>query len=154
MPEHRIRDRVDIYGARKTLKLMAWDLGFRQRECDELAIVLSELASNILKYGVHGSVRMEPLETGEPGIMLVARDFGRPFHDLAMALKDGYDDRGPIDPMHMLRRGGIGGGLGAIVRFSHSFHVETLPDGKAIEVVRYLRRPLGSIKITLPPAPR
>ena len=74
---------------------------------------------------------------------MVARDFGRPFHDLKMALRDGYDDRGPIDPMHMLRRGGIGGGLGAVIRLSHSFRVDTLPDGKEIEVVRYLKRPLG-----------
>ena len=149
MPEHRIRDRVDIYGARRLLKSIAWELGFRQRACDELAIVLSELASNILKYGVHGSVRMEPLGAKEPGIMIVARDFGRPFHDLAMALKDGYDDRGPIDPMQMLRRGGIGGGLGAVIRLSHSFRVDTLADGKSIEVMRYVGRPLGETKVTL-----
>ena len=151
MLEHRIRDRIDIYGVRKSIKTLASELGFGRRACEELAIVVSELGSNIVKYGVHGSIRMAALGAGEIGVVMVARDFGRPFHDLKMAVRDGYDDRGPIDPMHMLRRGGIGGGLGAVLRLSHSFRVDTLPDGKEIEVVRYLKRPLGRPKVSVPP---
>jgi anti-sigma regulatory factor (Ser/Thr protein kinase) len=141
MPEQRIRDRSDTYGARHAVKTLGSKIGFSRRACDELAIVVSELCSNILKYGVHGSVSIATLD-GEPGIMIVARDFGPPFHDLSLALQDGFDDRGPIDPMHMMKRGGIGGGLGAVVRFSHSFRVDPMPDGKAIEVIRYLKRSL------------
>jgi anti-sigma regulatory factor (Ser/Thr protein kinase) len=141
MHEQRVRDGSDTYGARHAVKSLGQQIGFSRRACDELAIVVSELCSNILKYGVHGSIRMEALND-QRGMMIVARDFGPPFHDLSLALKDGFDDRGPIDPMHMMKRGGIGGGLGAVVRFSHSFRVESLPNGKAIEVVRYLDRSL------------
>jgi len=141
MPEQRIRDRSDTYGARHAVKTLGQKIGFPRRACDELAIVVSELCSNILKYGVHGSMNIDALD-GESGIVIVARDFGPAFHDLTLALKDGFDDRGPIDPMNMMKRGGIGGGLGAIVRFSHSFRVDPLPDGKSIEVIRYLKRPL------------
>jgi anti-sigma regulatory factor (Ser/Thr protein kinase) len=151
MREHRIRERSDIYGVRSSIKALASELGFSRRACDELQIVVSELGSNIIKYGVHGRIRMEALEGKEEGLVIVARDYGRPFHDLAMALRDGCDDRGPIDPMMMLRRGGIGGGLGAILRLSHTFKVDTLPDGKSIEVVRYLGRPLGRTSVSVPP---
>jgi anti-sigma regulatory factor (Ser/Thr protein kinase) len=145
MLEQRVRDRSDTYGARHAVKAVGGQIGFSRRACDELAIVVSELCSNILKYGVHGSIRLEEL-TDERGIMIVARDFGPQFHDLSLAMQDGFNDRGPIDPMHMMKRGGIGGGLGAVVRFSHSFRVDSLPNGKAIEVVRYLDRALpGSL---------
>jgi hypothetical protein len=72
-------------------------------------------------------------------VTLVASDCGPAFRDLNSALRDGYDDSGPIDPIHMLRRNGIGGGLGAIVRFTHSFSVETTANGKQIRVARYLQ---------------
>jgi anti-sigma regulatory factor (Ser/Thr protein kinase) len=132
------------------VKLLAGTLGFASLACNELAIVTSELASNILKYGVRGSVAADPLDDpGASGILIVARDFGPPFRDLAMALQDGCDDRGPIDPIRMLHRRGIGGGLGAIVRLTHSFRVNPLDDGKAIEVRRYVNRRLGNPSIVL-----
>ena len=143
MREHKIRDRSDIYGVRHTVRALAAGVGFPRRACDELAIVVSELGSNILKYGVRGFISIDAVASAERGIVIVARDFGPPFHDLGMALRDGYDDRGPIDPMTMMKRGGIGGGLGAVLRFSHAFRVETLADGKKIEVVRYVDRAPG-----------
>src|SRR6266511_261988 len=116
-------------------------LGEENRILMMLAIVASELGSNIIKYGVRGSLEMEPIENAEgSGVSVVARDFGPPFHDLAMALEDGCDDRGPIDPMQMLKRRGIGGGLGAVIRLTHSFHVHSLVDGKEIRVARYKKR--------------
>jgi anti-sigma regulatory factor (Ser/Thr protein kinase) len=119
----------------------AASIGFSKRECQELAIVASELTSNILKYGIRGSIQMEPIsDTRGNGLIVTASDCGPPFHDLASAVLDGHDDRGPIDPLQMLKRKGIGGGLGAVLRLTHSFHVEALDVGKKVLVVRYLRR--------------
>lgn len=143
MRELKIRERSDIYGVRQAIRILATEVGFERRACDELAIVVSELGSNILKYGVRGLMHMEALADSDAGVTIVARDYGPPFHDLELALRDGYDDRGPIDPMLLLKRGGFGGGLGAVMRLSHSFRVDPLADGKAIEVVRYLDRPLS-----------
>ena len=84
----------------------------------------SELGSNIIKYGRHGSLTFSGLEAEDArgrGISVVARDYGPPFHDLAIALQDGCDDRGPLDPMQLFNRKGIGGGLGAVFRLTHSF---------------------------------
>jgi anti-sigma regulatory factor (Ser/Thr protein kinase) len=72
---------------------------------------------------------------------VIARDVGPPFHDLELALRDGYNDRGPIDPATLLRRGGLGTGLGAVQRLTDSLDVIYVSGGKAIEVVRYLKRP-------------
>ena len=142
MHEYEIRVWVDVLAARRELKSLAEKLGFPSREATELAIVASELGSNILKYGRHGRLTYCPLQSsaGERGVSVVARDYGPQFHDLATALQDGCDDRGPLDPMQLLNRKGIGGGLGAVLRMTHSFAVDPLPDGKEITVQRFLRR--------------
>ncbi|HKU36693.1 MAG TPA: ATP-binding protein [Polyangiales bacterium] len=135
-----IKHPADLYEPRRAIRDLAAKSGFTSQDGQELAIVVSELISNILKYGVRGSIELELLEDAKPGIRIVARDEGPPFHDLQLALKDGWNDRGPIDPASLLRRGGLGTGLGAIVRLSDSFHVDHLPSGKAIHVVRYRAR--------------
>jgi anti-sigma regulatory factor (Ser/Thr protein kinase) len=139
MVEYEIRVWVDVMAARSALKRLAGDLGFAPRETTELAIVASELGSNILKYGKHGRLTFTPLEASERGgrgVGIVARDHGPQFHDLATALQDGCDDRGPLDPMQLLSRKGIGGGLGAVIRLTDSFAVHPLEDGKEIVVER------------------
>ncbi|HKO91966.1 MAG TPA: hypothetical protein VJU61_12475, partial [Polyangiaceae bacterium] len=90
-----------------------------------------------------GSLTFRPLDArgaNGRGVSVVARDYGPQFHDLTTALQDGCDDRGPLDPMLLFQRQGIGGGLGAVLRMTHSFHVQPLADGKEIVVERYLKR--------------
>ena len=144
MQHYQIREWIDVLAARRAAKLLAREIGFVARETSELAIVASELGSNILKYGLHGSISLRAITrvdaAGQAGISLVARDFGPQFHDLAIAMQDGCDDRGPLDPMHMLKRQGIGGGLGAVLRLTHSFKVNPLVVGKEITVERFLKQ--------------
>jgi anti-sigma regulatory factor (Ser/Thr protein kinase) len=141
VPRYAISDWVDVLHVQSQMLKFAQALGFSKRESGELAIVASELTSNVLKYGVRGSIEIDSFEDSRGrGVVLVAEDIGPPFRDLETALRDGNDDRGPIDPLDMLKRRGIGGGLGAIVRLSNSFEVEPLPVGKRVRVTRYLRR--------------
>lgn len=136
-----VRHSADLYEPRTAIRDLAAVSGFTRYDGQELAIVVSELISNILKYGVRGTIELERLDSHPPGIHIIARDEGPPFHDLALALRDGFNDRGPIDPATLLRRGGLGQGLGAIVRLSDSFRVEPLARGKEIHVVRFSPRP-------------
>jgi anti-sigma regulatory factor (Ser/Thr protein kinase) len=137
-----VRESVDVYQVQRCVLGAASLLGFPKRACSELAIVGSELASNILKYGIRGSIDVSTIDDLDGrGLCLVASDCGPPFRDIEAALRDGWDDRGPIDPLAMLGRKGIGGGLGAIVRLSHSFRVEPTASGKRIHVTRYLIAP-------------
>ena len=139
MPCYRVSEPVDVIYVPGRVRRYAEEQGFGKPSSTELAIVASELASNILKYGGHGTVDASSFgDTRGLGVALIARDHGPPFFDLEIALQDGCDDRGPIDPLLYLKRRGIGGGLGAIVRFTHSFQVEPLDDGKRIIVTRYL----------------
>jgi anti-sigma regulatory factor (Ser/Thr protein kinase) len=142
MSAFQIREWVDCLHVQRAAAQFASRVGFDRRSCQELAIVASELTSNVLKYGPPGRLELSEI-SGEfgPGMKLTATDSGPPFRDLTAALKDGYDDAGPIDPLAMLKRRGIGGGLGAVVRFSDSLEVEPHVGGKKIHVVRYLRQP-------------
>jgi anti-sigma regulatory factor (Ser/Thr protein kinase) len=141
MPNFEIEDQVDILRAQSGVRRFADQLGFDNLESQELAIVASELASNILKYGDHGQVLAQALmaEKG-PCLELVAIDYGPPFDDLEAAKQDGWDQSGPIDPGVLLKRKGFGGGLGAIVRLTDSFKVEQRTEGKQIITRRYLRK--------------
>lgn len=141
MPLVSVNDPIDVHHAQGCVKRFAAELGFDRFACQELAIVASELASNILKYGERGQILAQAI-IGERGpcLELVATDCGPPFYNLDSALKDGWDQDGPIDPAVLLKRSGIGGGLGAVLRFTHSFSVEDLPRGKQIITRRYLVR--------------
>ncbi len=151
MPTFPIRERLDVYAPRQALAGLALQLGFQRREVAELAIVISELCSNIVKYGVRGSLELERVQDAVwgVGIAIVAHDIGPKFRDLKLALQDGFDDQGPIDPGALMRRGGLGIGLGAVRRLTDTLHVDYHAEGKSIRVVRYLRRPPR--KSSLPP---
>ena len=140
MPKYEVSDWVDIHLIQQATLTFARSIGFARRECGELAIVASELTSNILKYGVRGSIQLDLLcdERGS-GIVIIAEDCGPPFRDLSAAMRDGHDDRGPIDPLSLLTRQGIGAGLGAVLRFTHTFDVQGHAAGKSVRVVRYVQ---------------
>jgi anti-sigma regulatory factor (Ser/Thr protein kinase) len=124
----------DVAITRHQARRLAREHGVAPRRAGEVAIVVSELASNIVKYGVRGEIALSVAAVGGDGIMLtvVARDVGPPIHDLATAMLDGHDDRGPIDPAMMAQRGGLGNGLGAVARLADSLEVRQETGGKQI----------------------
>jgi len=143
MTSFRIREPADVYAPRHAVGVLAAELGFTSTGRAELAIVVSELCSNIVKYGISGSIELSAVHdpTCGDGVLIIARDMGSPFRNLAMALQDGCDDSGPIDPVELPRRGGLGIGLGAVVRLTHSLEVLADPEGKRIQVIKYLVPP-------------
>lgn len=135
----RIEIDVDVIGARFAVRRLGETLGFVAPACTELAIVVSELGTNILKYAKHGEILLARANhvTRGAGVRIEAIDWGPPFHDLTLALRDGHGDRGPVLPERLLGRKGIGSGLGAVVRFTDSFECHQLATEKRIVVVRY-----------------
>jgi anti-sigma regulatory factor (Ser/Thr protein kinase) len=143
MTSYEVKDRLDVVQPRQAVVATGHKLGFSRSACHELAIVVSELASNIVKYGISGHIEHRTITDPEHGvgIMVIADDRGPPFHDLSLAIQDGYNDRGPIDPGTLLKRGGIGAGLGAIVRLTDVFVVEAREIGKTVRATRFVKRP-------------
>jgi anti-sigma regulatory factor (Ser/Thr protein kinase) len=122
---------------------LAHEIGFDRRACVEIAIATSELAVNIAKYGKRGHVTLSAVDDPlrGPGISIVASDRGPPFKDFEMALRDGYDDEGPLLPEELPGRHGMGAGLGAVARFTDELGWQPTPEGKEVRAVRYRDRP-------------
>lgn len=135
-----IREELDVFEARRAVRRLADELGFHRTAREELVIVVSELGSNILKHGISGDITIERVddEARGVGIQVIATDVGPPIANLELALTDGYSDRGPIDPMALLKRKGFGGGLGAVARLTDAFEYQPLEVGKRLIVTRYL----------------
>ena len=167
----------DVAIARHQGRRLARDAGFEASRAGAVAIVVSELASNIVKYGVRGEIEIlvEPgeadgggtdrggtdrgladrglAERGEVGprqagmagrnaaaITVIARDVGPPIHDLPTAMRDGHDDRGPIDAAALAQRGGLGTGLGAVARLADRLEVRQ-EEGRKQITATFSRRP-------------
>jgi anti-sigma regulatory factor (Ser/Thr protein kinase) len=129
-----VGDWTDVAIARHQARRLAREHGIEPLRAGEVAIVVSELASNIVKYGVRGEIAIHVAATpdGETSLTVVARDIGPRIHDLATALRDGHDDRGPIDAAAMAQRGGSGNGLGAVARLADRLEVREMERGKQI----------------------
>lgn len=92
-------------------------------------LALLHLGEIIIKYGVHRSITVEPTDDPEraTGSASSPPTKARPSATFATALKEGCDDRGPLDPITFLKRHGIGAGLGAVKRFTDIITLDPAP---------------------------
>ncbi|WP_449409978.1 SpoIIE family protein phosphatase [Methylobacterium komagatae] len=99
--------------ARRHAVAAAQSIGFDETACGRAAIVATELATNVVKYGVPGEILVGIYEdaTGS-GVEVLALDKGPGFTDLGSALRDGHSTGGSS-----------GGGLGAVRRLSDAFDI-------------------------------
>jgi len=115
--------------ARRLAKALAIDLGFDMRESEELAIVVSELASNLVKHATSGRLTLTPLEEdGRLGIKIESQDDGPGIADVNRAITDGFSTTGSL-----------GYGLGTVNRLMDDFEIQPRPDGKTGTQITCLR---------------
>ncbi len=136
-----IRGRGEVVTVSSHARRVAREFGLNARRSMELAIVVSELASNIVKHGIRGEIVLilDPAAPPQGEITVEAHDVGPPIRDLQLAMIDGNDDQGPIDPALKLRRGGLGTGLGAVARLADRIEYRDVEGGKTI-TARFYRR--------------
>ena len=129
-----IQGRSDAIVTASQARRFALRFGMATRRATELAIVVSELASNIVKHGIRGEIvlTLDPDAPPQGEITVEARDIGPPIRDLQLAMTDHHDDQGPIDPALLLRRGGLGTGLGAVARFADRVEYHEREGGKTV----------------------
>ncbi len=96
------------------------DLGDTDRGA--VAIVVTEMATNLVKHAQHGSILLCPFGTnGDRGLRVLSMDKGPGIQSLSAALEDGHSTAGTM-----------GTGLGAIRRLSHNFEIYSGASGTAI----------------------
>jgi anti-sigma regulatory factor (Ser/Thr protein kinase) len=96
----------DIAAARLAVKEMTAALRFDEQTSEEVVLVASELASNLIKHATHGKLELIPVTTdGRFGIRIESLDNGPGIADSEQAIIDGYSTTGSL-----------GYGLGAVNR--------------------------------------
>ena len=99
--------------------------GFEELRAGQLAIVATELATNLIKHGGGGKLL---IGAGQAHVDLVALDHGAGMADVERCLADGYSSAGTS-----------GNGLGAVRRMAHRFHVASWPGRGTAVFARLLR---------------
>jgi anti-sigma regulatory factor (Ser/Thr protein kinase) len=102
---------------------MAQSLGFNETAVGHASIVVTELATNLVKYAGGGELLLRHLEEGEAsGLEILSLDKGLGIGNVAESLRDGYSTSGSP-----------GTGLGAIQRLSTLFDIQSRPgNGTAV----------------------
>jgi anti-sigma regulatory factor (Ser/Thr protein kinase) len=96
---------------------MAETLAFEPTQAGQIALAVTEAATNIVKHAGNGKILLAPLLRGSAvGMELIALDSGPGIANVSASFRDGYSTAGSM-----------GGGLGALSRLSPSFEVYSQP---------------------------
>jgi anti-sigma regulatory factor (Ser/Thr protein kinase) len=102
----RVEEAATASAARRAAERLAASLGLSERRVSDLAIVVAEMAGNLVKHADEGVLLVRPVRTVEqPGVEIIAIDRGPGMADLGYSVGDGHSTAGTL-----------GIGLGAIVR--------------------------------------
>jgi len=134
----RVEDASAVPACRKAVQIMAERLRFPASRIGQLAIAVTEAASNLHKHADQGSLLLCVNRDGpSPGIDMVTIDAGPGVRDVSAAVRDGHSTAGSL-----------GIGLGAIQRLADSADLYSLPGRGTSLVARFRGVPAAG-----PPAP-
>ena len=139
--------------ARRAAAALADRLGFSETERGELALVVTELATNLVRHGGGGTLILRPFPPGglhgpESGLEVLTLDRGPGMPDVGRCLEDGFSTAG-----------GPGKGLGAVARLADLFEVHSEPGAGTVALARvYLGPPpplpgtvrIGAVHLPMP----
>ncbi len=123
---------LDVITSQIKSRRFAGSVGFQKRAQWEVAIAVSEAATNILKHGVRGQIRLAFYIANPPYLEFVARDEGAGFTSIERALEDRVSEGVDLRREHRPGHRGLGLGLGAISRMMDDVELGTGPNGGAI----------------------
>jgi anti-sigma regulatory factor (Ser/Thr protein kinase) len=118
----RVDDPSGVAPVRRAAEQLADDLGYDEQHKGEVAIVVTELATNLVRHASGGEVilRVNRADPAHPTIDAIASDRGPGISNLGRAREDGYSTGG-----------GPGNGLGAIGRMS-AMDLQSGPEGAVV----------------------
>jgi len=113
--------------ARRVSTRLAKEIGFSETETGHVAIVATELATNLIKHAKQGQMIIGASRHGQRlGIELLSLDQGPGIANIPMCMRDGYSTAGSL-----------GTGLGAIARMADEFDIHSI-QGKGTAVLATL----------------
>jgi anti-sigma regulatory factor (Ser/Thr protein kinase) len=125
-----ISDVADLSAARLAARSMSTAIGFDEQAVEEIVLVVSELATNLVRHAKDGVLRLGRCEeAGRTGIQIYSEDQGPGIPDVEQAIADNFSTAGSL-----------GCGLGAVNRLMDEFDVTSRPGtGTSIMCKRWLR---------------
>jgi anti-sigma regulatory factor (Ser/Thr protein kinase) len=117
-----VSDASGVANARRSVAALAASLRLDETAAGELALAVTEAASNIVKHAREGTILARILERGgASGIEVLAVDKGPGMDNVAAAMRDGHSTAGTP-----------GSGLGALKRVGSGFEVWSRPGSGTI----------------------
>ncbi|MFD6284811.1 ATP-binding SpoIIE family protein phosphatase [Streptomyces sp. NPDC060205] len=119
-------------GARGAAAALGRRIGLGEQRTAELVLAVTELATNLTRHAVDGSLLLRVLRSDTTaGVEVVAVDAGPGMADVPAALRDG-----------MSTLGTLGIGLGAIHRLADALHIHSRPGLGTVQLARFWPRPV------------
>jgi len=123
-----VEDASEVPAARRAAQRLAEQTGFSDARAGSVALVASELATNLVKHARGGRMLFR-IADAPVSIEILALDRGPGIADIARSQRDGYSTAGTR-----------GEGLGAVARQADEYQVYSTPAGTAI-LARLARDP-------------
>lgn len=124
-----IRNMADVVRARRHGLEMALDMGFVKPEATKIAVVISELARNIIHYAEKGVITLITHSGDNAFFEIIAEDNGPGIEDVNRVLAGGYSTSK-----------GLGVGISGSMRLMDTFQIiSTLGMGTTVKCKKALR---------------
>jgi len=123
--------------ARREASSLAQELGFNETARGAVAIVVTELATNLTKHAVNGEILFRGIERdGVSGLEVLSLDRGPGMANVTECIRDGYSTSGSP-----------GTGLGAVSRLSDEFDIHSIRGkGTALFARLWSRKPPRQVR--------
>jgi anti-sigma regulatory factor (Ser/Thr protein kinase) len=134
-----VADASQVAEARRLVSRFARTAGIAESRIAEIAIVVTELATNLLKHAGSGQILAGQYDDGTGGgLQLLALDRGNGMADVGRCMTDGYSTAGSP-----------GNGLGAIARLADDLEIYSRPGLGTAIMVRFLQHAADRVRGTL-----
>lgn len=133
----QVYEPVQVKYAAAQARSFAAELGFAESDCEQIALVVTELASNLVRHASGGTLKLSPTETsGRFGIRVESEDSGPGIVDVERAMTDGFSTGGSL-----------GFGLGTVNRLMDDLEIYSRnPHGVHLVSHRWLRPQRGELR--------
>jgi anti-sigma regulatory factor (Ser/Thr protein kinase) len=127
----KVADNSQVSEARRLIEAFARREGVTERRRADIALVVTELSTNLVKHGGGGSILVTPFEDRDgSGLELLAIDKGPGMADVERCVADGYSTAGSP-----------GNGLGAVIRQSDQVRIYSRPERGTAIMARFIMQP-------------